>query len=373
VEPVQEWREVGGRVREARVAARLSQTALAAVLGIDRTALVRVESGQRQVSALELFRLADALAVPAAFFLTRPRASVLSRRTTLVDGADEASRLAWQADVELDAHVRDVEWLREQGRLPPPAATAVEPRPAADADAAAGRAREARAALGLASGPLGPLADVCEQFGLFLLVIDRDVEGASVLLEAGPPAVGAAVVGGRAPAGRRRWTAAHELGHHLLADEYHSDVGVAASRDEREKVVDAFAGELLLPAADLRGVFAQAGAMTSGELRRAMVGVAGTYRVSWTAAVGRAEEAGALPVSVCEELRGDVPVRGELVRVLGYHPPEDLAVGTTGAGWRRAVLDCHADGRITAARAVELLHGALGEDDLPDTPGEPPP
>jgi hypothetical protein len=113
--------------------------------------------------------------------------------------------------------------------------------------------------------------------------------------------------------------------------------------------------------------------MTGGELRRAMVGVAGTYRVSWTAAVGRAEAAGALPESVCEELRGDVPVRGELVRVLGYEPPEDLAVGTTGAGWRRAVLDCHAEGRITAARVVELLHGALGEDDLPDVPGEPPP
>jgi hypothetical protein len=28
---------------------------------------------------------------------------------------------------------------------------------------------------------------------------------------------------------------------------------------------------------------------------------------------------------------------------------------------------------VTARRAVELLHGALGEDDLPEIPGESPP
>ena len=376
MESVLGWQELGERVREARVAAGLSQTALAAQLGLDRTAVVRVESGQRQVSAFELFRLSDTLMVPAAYFLTRPLAAVRSKRTDLTDGADQVSRLAWQADVTLEAHVRDVEWLREGRRLPRPTTT-VRPRPAADAVSAVRRAQEARRSMRLPSGPLGPLADVCEQFGLFLLVVGHDIEGVSVQLDATSPTVGIAVIGGQAPAGRRRWTAAHELGHHLLADEYHSDVGVAASRDAREKVVDAFAGEFLLPAADLRCEFPVGGAdgppLSVAEIRDALIRIAGTYRVSWTAAVERASTAVALPSAVREALRSDVPVRGDFLRVLGHEPPEDLVVGTTGSGWRRAVLECQRDGLITAARAVELLHGALREEDFPDPPTHIPP
>ena len=59
------------------------------------------------------------------------------------------------------------------------------------------------------------------------------------------------MLGGQAEPGRRRWTAAHELGHHLLRDAYHSDVGVSATASERERVIDAFAGEFLLPEADI--------------------------------------------------------------------------------------------------------------------------
>jgi transcriptional regulator with XRE-family HTH domain len=368
----EEWAEVGERVREARTASGLSQTALAAKLGLDRTAVVRIEAGQRQVSAVELFRLADLLSVPPAYFLSRPRQVVTSRRGPLTDGADEPSRVAWRADVALDAHVRDVEWMVRHGRLPS-ATGGLVPRPAGTVGEAAERARAARARLDVPSGPLGPLADACEAFGLFLLVIDQDIEGVSVLLDAGATPIGAAVMGGLAPPGRRRWTAAHELGHHLLADEYHSDVGVSASRDERERVVDAFAGELLLPAADLEREFADAGDLARDQRRDLLVRIAGTYRMSWGAVVERARTTGVLPAADCRELRADTPLRGDFVRILGYEPAKDLAVGTTGGGWRRAVLAYYHDGLISGARAVELLHGALSEQDLPARSDETPP
>ncbi len=46
-------------------------------------------------------------------------------------------------------------------------------------------------------------------------------------------------------------------------------------------------GEPLLPAADVQGVFAGGGAMALDDVRRTLVSVAGAYRLSWAAAVGR--------------------------------------------------------------------------------------
>jgi len=59
--------------------------------------------------------------------------------------------------------------------------------------------------------------------------------------------VAVAVVSRRGDPGRRRATAAHELGHLVIGDEYSSDLGVHASRGDREALLDTFAAELLLP------------------------------------------------------------------------------------------------------------------------------
>jgi hypothetical protein len=85
----------------------------------------------------------------------------------------------------------------------------------------------------------------CERMGLFVAVVDLPGEGASIL----DGDLAAAVVSRLGDPGRRRATAAHELGHVLLGDEYSSDLGVHASRASREAVIDAFAAELLLPTA----------------------------------------------------------------------------------------------------------------------------
>ena len=84
VSAVESWGEVGARIRQARLASQLSQAELASALGIDRTALARAEGGQRQVSALELFRLSEVLHVPIAHFVTRPPAAVVSQTGNLV-------------------------------------------------------------------------------------------------------------------------------------------------------------------------------------------------------------------------------------------------------------------------------------------------
>ncbi|HET8659896.1 MAG TPA: XRE family transcriptional regulator [Micromonosporaceae bacterium] len=346
--------EVGDRIREARLAAGLSQGQLSLAVGLERTALVRVEAGQRQLTALELYRVADALRLPLAHFVTRPPEAMRSRRQALADEADSAARDRLQLDAALEAQLRDTEQLVGYGVLVPPAPP--EARQVGTPDDAAGLARDARRILGHESGPVGPLAEVAERFGLFLTVVDLDADGASMFLDT----YGVAVTGCVEP-GRRRWTAVHELGHHLIRDEYHTDVGVAASRDEREHLVDVFTGEFLLPQNDLLAKAPSVG----DDTRASLIGIAATYRLSWSAVVDRARRAELVSAEEAQRLRAQTPMKGDFLAVLGREPYPDLPLGDRGPLWTQAVLRAHSEALITGQRAVELLGGRISIEDLP--------
>ena len=361
---VEGWSEVGARVAEARRAGALSQAELARRVGMERTAVVRIEAGERRITALELQQLSGALDVPIGYFVSRPPAPLASRRTGLDEDADAASRAYYRLDIRLEEHTRNAQWLVEHGFLvPEPLADLRGPGPDLDVTAVAHRAR---AELGQLQGPLGALSGVAERFGLYLTSVAQDAEGASVLLED----FGTAVVSSTADPGRRRWTAAHELGHHLLRDAYSNDAGVAARHDEREQIIDRFAGEFLLPQADLRK--AVGGADPEHEdFRQILVGIACDYRVSWSAAVARAAQTGLIDDARAARLRAKRPVRGDFLAARGYEPSPDLNTGETGPQWRAAVLAAWSTGDVTAARATELLYGALTEDELPNRDSDP--
>ena len=353
----QGWSAIGERVRTARTGTRRTQDEVADALSIDRSSVVRIEAGQRKVSALELAAMAELFELPLSYFLSPHADAVVSRRSAVADDLDEAARAAWRLDVDLEDHASSIRWLIERGLIDVPEIrmAAATPTDVAEAEALA---REARGRLGV-DGPLPALADVCERFGLYLLVVDRDADGASMLLDE-LDGVGAAVIGGQADPGRRRTTAAHELGHHLFGDAYSSDVGVSA--DDRERVIDAFARELLLPAVALRLDWPT----DADQHWAALVRVAGTYRVSWSLVVQRAYDLGLVDAVEKRSLDAGVPVRGDFLAQLGSAPIEDLAVGTTGAAWKRAVLAAYGRSLITGVRALELLHGAArGPEDLP--------
>lgn len=358
METVQDWTQIGARIGEARLAAGLSQGQLAERLGIDRTAVVRLEAGKRQVGALELYRLAELLGVPMTHFLTRSPASVLSRRTALADDSPGAARAQYRLDAALEAHARDANWLVTHAGLPQIDTGSAAALRALASDPIA-LARAAREALSALTGPIGPLAAVAEQFGLYLTVLDQDIDGASMQ----DGVFGVAVIG-NLPPGRRRWTAAHELGHHLAQDEYHSDAGVAASRDEREQAIDRFVAEFLLPQADVLREAEDSRFRT--DPRAVLIAIAGRYRLSWSAVVNQAQAAGVITKTEAARMSAVTPVRGDFVAVLGDVPQEDLEIGITGPRWRQAVLHAWQHGLITASRAIELLHGALGVEDLPE-------
>jgi Zn-dependent peptidase ImmA (M78 family)/DNA-binding XRE family transcriptional regulator len=348
--------ELGHRIREARLARELSQAELADRLGLDRSALVRIEGGERKVTALELLHLGEILGVPVAHFVHRSPASMTSRRAALDEESQKSERRRFSIDALLEAHLRDAESLRGYGRL-----SAVGPLPSAkvkDSEDARRLAQQVRAFIDHAAGPLPAMAEVGELAGLYLLVIDAEGDGASLTPE---PGFGVAVIGGQAPSGRRRFTAAHELGHHVLGDEYQSDIGVAASRSERERLIDAFAGELLLPLADLQRRWAG----LAGSTWERLIRIACEYRVSWAVAVRAAHCADLISKAEAGRLQSRTPQRGDFLAVVGSSPEEDLEIGTTGPRWRQAVLRAYSAAMITRPRAVEMLHGALTEDEFP--------
>src|SRR5690625_3437203 len=78
------WAAIGERVRRARVAEGLSQQQLAREIGLeDRTAVSKIERGDRKIDGMELARLSRALNVPLDQFIQDPPL-VISRRGGLV-------------------------------------------------------------------------------------------------------------------------------------------------------------------------------------------------------------------------------------------------------------------------------------------------
>ncbi|MDT0441946.1 helix-turn-helix domain-containing protein [Streptomyces johnsoniae] len=113
--------ELGERIAEARLAAGLSQGYLAAQVDLERTVVVRIEAGERRITALELFRLAEALGVPLGHLVTRPPEALVSRRSGLAEeDADTASRARYRLDARLEEHARHAQWLTGHGFLIPP-------------------------------------------------------------------------------------------------------------------------------------------------------------------------------------------------------------------------------------------------------------
>lgn len=349
------WREVGERVREARVVARLTQSELAYRLGLERSALAKIEGGERKLDALELFQLSDVLRLPFAHFVGASPLAAVSRRAVLDDTVDTTEEVGWLLDADLAQHARDAQWLADEGLLPNDVEWTREAKTPADARQIAIDLREY---LGIAiDRPVGPLASAFEAAGLYVLAVERGGGGAS-LRAAG---YGVAVVGAKSDPGRRRFTATHEFGHHVLGDAYSSDL-TFTGRDEAERIVDAFASEFLLPSARVAAVLS--GKSTEAQ-RGALIALSAEFRVSWSLTVRTAEATG-VGIDV-QHLRSAAPLAADFLLLPSGEPDADLEVGTTGSVWRQAVLTAFRRRRITAERAVGLLHDALSVAQVEET------
>lgn len=351
---IDDWADLGLRVAGARSSLRMTQEELANRLGVDRTALVRMESGERRITALELSALAAELDRPIDWFFVESPPAVVSRRDEL---AGDGTETAMERLVERLA--RDVDGLIGQGLLSP---APLDPLPVPGSlDDAAAIAEQVRRMAGLEDGPVLDLLAVVETLGLTcfaLLVPETMADGAYVALSPG----GVALVNAAHDAGRRRFTLAHELGHHIIQDEYATDLSLSSASSDIERLINSFAIHFLLPRAALTRDWAR---MQGGdEPRDAALRLAIDYRVSWSALAGQLRNCGLIDHPAMQRLQADPPRKSDYL-ALGRFPTEELVPPAISSGYIKAVLRGYQAERLSAAKAVSLLHGLLSEDELP--------
>jgi Zn-dependent peptidase ImmA (M78 family) len=209
---------------------------------------------------------------------------------------------------------------------------------------------------------LTDLQTVVERVGLLAFSFDL---GPSVI-DGGYVRVGGcgvALVNGTSDAGRRRFTLAHELGHHLLADEYTPDFGLGSTRSERESLINAFAIHVLMPRSSVVARWEEL-AGEAHDVRHRLVQIAAEYQVSWTAAISHAATLGLVSRDEFGLLEVRRPPPADYFE-LGIRFDTELEPVALPIAFSQAAIRAYRRGVISADRVVELMRGTLTEDDLP--------
>ncbi len=349
------WEELGRRVQDARKQAGLTQSELGAGLDLDRTAISKIEAGQRTVDSLELVRLASALRRPIGWFVTDPIPSIVSRR----QGREDLVRAE---DLQLEQLALDVEQLIALGVLTPPAqpAAKIESLDQAELVALAARKRAEVSEL----EPAWDLTRITERLGLYVFVLPfaqanaTPAEGSYVALERG----GVALVSAAGDSGRRRFTIAHELGHHVLADEFAPEWVVSGGTSEREKVINAFAIHFLPP----RPAALDRWQRHRGDEdpRGAAIHIAVEFGLSWSAACAQLHRVGCLREPNYERVAPISPSGADFME-RGLRVRSDVDAPLVPPDYAAAVIRALRRGKLGPTRALELLHGTLDARDLP--------
>ncbi|MEV6984706.1 XRE family transcriptional regulator [Sphaerisporangium sp. NPDC051017] len=350
---------LGARVREARERAGLKQGELAQLMGLERTAVNKIECGIRKVSALELSDIAAFLGVSMYSFLSEPIPALVSHRSG--QGLDTADS---KIDRLLANIAADVEFVNELApdELALPGDDIVPsppPRTSSDADALT---VAARTMLSLTdTDPVRDLVGKAAAIGLLIFSVDLGVDTAdagTILLRRG----GVSLVNSHNKVGRRRLAAAHELGHYLIADEYTIDWRVADRQgSDIETRLDGFARSLLLPERGVRAAWAE---YESRELRVAAVLLASKFRVDMATLARRLEELDLVDGEAAALIRRVTTTRADIVE-FGLIVSADLEGTSLPVSYQKAVLRTFRDERISQERALELLHDTFTEYDLP--------
>jgi Zn-dependent peptidase ImmA (M78 family)/DNA-binding XRE family transcriptional regulator len=246
-------------IRSARERLGLTQDALASAIGVARSAISDIESGKREVSALELATLADLLGESMERLLglaePAPDAELVMLRAANVT---ELSRIELARWIRRCGAYREIETATGEVRE-----TDLRPvqRILSRFEQAHELAEEERMRLGLGLTPAHELLDALEErLGVKVLFADLEdsCSGASVESMRFGPAI---LVNRSHVAGRRAFTLAHEYFHLLTAGRVTGARGAQAlhlceseppdapakRKDRGEQFADQFAGRLLLP------------------------------------------------------------------------------------------------------------------------------
>lgn len=356
---------MGKRIATARDRAGMTQAELASAISIDRSAVAKIESGARRVSALELAGIAEAVGERIEWFVTEMPAAIVSHRNLAEPGTESPEtdrvieRVAW--NVEFVGNHDDRFALRSPAPMNRPGSFA-------EADEAAA---EARGLFGLnRTEPFCNMAASFTDVGLLAFSFDlgpNSADAASILLGSG----GVAVVDGHLRVGRRRLALAHELGHYLFADEYAIDWRIEERDDSLawESRVDRFARGLLLPREGLEQ-FWHSLRRGGDSLRTTAVKTASRFRVDMSTLARRLYELSLVNETEAGQIRKYRTTRADIVE-LNLVTDDELAAPFLARAYEEAVLRLYRQEVVSAARATDLLFDTWNDSDLPELPELP--
>jgi Zn-dependent peptidase ImmA (M78 family)/transcriptional regulator with XRE-family HTH domain len=241
---------ISERIGRLRREQGLTQEQLAQTLGRDRTAISRIESGDRNVSAFELATIAEALHTSVRELLARQQpapAMAVAYRVAMAAIPDhlQAARNRARRLFELDALLDGLGVSKPPRPELPGISVSSQGSPSTQGQQLAG---ELRRFLRLSNAPVPDLPEFLEAKAGVDIVLEPMPEDVSGLLVAINGAF-LAMANSAFPFGRQRFTIAHELCHAICGDP--EDVRVECDLDEpkssEEIRANSFARHFLLP------------------------------------------------------------------------------------------------------------------------------
>ena len=333
---------------------RLSQAEVGVTVGLDRTAITRLEKGERKLDSLELVRIAAALRRPVEWFLSPPLPAVVSRRASRAP-VDES-----QADAILDGLARDVQLLFELNLLV--AAPPARKRVIDSVESAEAAANDLRLHLALPPGPVWNLVANAERVGLYcfcLPLADEIIDGSFLRLDD----AGVALINGSNQPGRRRFTLVHELGHHVFEDDYSPEWILGSGHEEREKLINAFAIHFLMPRPSVVARWLELDGPK--DPRQAALVLGAEYGVSWTALLGHLANLQFINEHAHKVLLNARPTKVDYLEA-GVSVREEIVSPTVPPKYGQAVIRAFKRHKISHDRAIQLLQGTASGEDLPE-------
>jgi len=251
MEPV----ELGRRLRIARDARGLSQQAAADAIGVPRTAITQMESGNRAVSTLELTKLSALYRRPVTYFLEEAAPAeeedVLVALHRVAPGLEQDPAVRDQVDRCLSLCRDGVILEAILGLAPrsgPPAYEMRVPRTVGEAIVQGEQvAHEERRRLSVGNSPIPEVSELIGAQGIWAagLALPNHMSG----LFMRHPSIGLAIiVNASHPRGRKRFSYAHEYAHSLMDRDHNIRISsIDNSAELVEKRANAFAASFLMP------------------------------------------------------------------------------------------------------------------------------
>lgn len=245
---------LGQRLKEARLNIQMKQEAAANAIGLDRTALLKIEKGSRAVTGIELHKLAR--------LYRRDTADFLTEEPMQEDPFTALGRINGNSEPEWDEHtwhylellkeaVQLEELLGSKIRVHPPVYQMASPESYFEAiEQGKELAVRERERLKLGSGPIVDVAELIASQGIWAVAVHLPDHVSGLFIS--HKRYGLAIfVNEKHARARRRFSYAHEYAHSLIDRDRRMPEASTRSNhsDFIEKRANAFASEFLIPGA----------------------------------------------------------------------------------------------------------------------------